>query len=197
MAGVESVVDAKKRRRAAAKLARAVAFAHRGSAAAEQLAEHGLGFAGIADTAIVSGFNAIGEEISPLPLLGTLAAQGHRLCLPVMAGRGLPLVFRSWTPGDQTNAAAWGIGEPLPSAPALEPDVILMPLLAFDARGYRLGYGGGFYDRTLAQLRTLKPVLTIGLAFDEQRVEAVPHVDYDQRLDWVLTPSGPLRCAQT
>ena len=88
----------------------------------------------------------------------------------------------------------WGIGEPLPSAPVLEPDVMLVPLLAFDARGYRLGYGGGFYDRTIAQLRNQKPVLTIGVAFDEQRVDAVPHVDYDQRLDWVLTPSGPLRC---
>ena len=71
---------------------------------------------------------------------------------------------------------------------------MLVPLLAFDARGYRIGYGGGFYDRTIAQLRNQKPVLTIGIAFDEQRVESVPHVDYDQRLDWVLTPSGPLRC---
>ena len=128
------------------------------------------------------------------PLLARLASAGHPLCLPVMAGRGLPLVFRLWTPGDQTSAAVWGIGEPLPSAPAVEPDVMLVPLLAFDARGYRLGYGGGFYDRTIAQLRNQKPVLTIGIAFDEQRVESVPHVDYDQRLDWVLTPSGPLRC---
>ena len=191
MAGVETVVDAKKRLRAAAKLARAEAFAHHGSAAADRLAAHGLGFAGVATAAIVSGFNAIGEEISPLPLLMKLAADGHRLCLPVMAGRGLPLLFRAWTPGDQTSAAVWGIGEPLPSAPVVEPDVLLVPLLAFDARGYRLGYGGGFYDRTIAQLRNQKPVLTIGVAFDEQRVDAVPHVDYDQRLDWVLTPSGP------
>jgi len=194
MAGVESVVDAKKKLRAAAKLARAAAFAHDAAAAAGRLAAHGLGFAGIDGAATVSGFNAIGEEISPLPLLARLASAGHPLCLPVMAGRGLPLVFRSWTPGDQTSAAVWGIGEPLPSAPAVEPDVMLVPLLAFDARGYRLGYGGGFYDRTIAQLRNQKPVLTIGIAFDEQRVESVPHVDYDQRLDWVLTPSGPLRC---
>jgi 5-formyltetrahydrofolate cyclo-ligase len=71
--------------------------------------------------------------------------------------------------------------------------VLLVPLLAFDPMGYRLGYGGGFYDRTLAKLRKRQGVIAIGLAFDEQRVDAVPHVDYDQRLDWVLTPSGPLR----
>jgi 5-formyltetrahydrofolate cyclo-ligase len=194
MAGVESVVEAKKRLRPAAKLTRAAAYAHHGSAASERIAAHGLGFAGIAATAIVSGFNAIGDEISPLPLLMRLAAEGHRLCLPVMAGRGLPLLFRSWAPGDPTSAAVWDIGEPLSSAPALEPDVLLVPLLAFDVRGYRLGYGGGFYDRTIAELRALKPVTAIGVAFDEQRFDAVPHVDYDQPLDWVLTPSGPTRC---
>ena len=194
MTAMESVVDAKKRLRAAARQARAAACARHGSTAAEQIAAHGLGFAGIAPAATISGFNAIGDEISPLPLLMKLAADGHRLCLPVMAGRGLPLLFRSWAPGDPTSAAVWGIGEPLPSAPALEPDVLLVPLLAFDARGYRLGYGGGFYDRTIAELRALKPVTAIGVAFDEQRVEAVPHVDYDQPLDWVLTPSGPMKC---
>ncbi len=71
--------------------------------------------------------------------------------------------------------------------------MVLGPLLAFDAEGYRLGYGGGFYDRTLARLRSLKRVVAIGLAYDGQRVDAVPHVDYDEPLDWVLTPSGPIR----
>ncbi len=194
IARLESVPDTKKRLRAAAKLARATAFARDGSAAAEKLAGFGLAFGGIPSTAIVSGFSAIGEEISPLPLLTRLVADGHRLCLPVMPGKGVPLLFRSWTPGDPTTAAVWGIGEPLPSAPVLEPDVLLVPLLAFDSRGNRLGYGGGFYDRTIAQLRALKPVVTIGLAFDEQRVDSVPHTAHDQRLDWVLTPSGPLRC---
>ena len=89
----------------------------------------------------------------------------------------------------------WGIAEPLPDKPVLEPDVVLVPLLAFDATGYRLGYGGGFYDRTLARLRAIKPVVAVGIAYDELKVDAVPHLDYDQRLDWVLTPSGPLRCS--
>ena len=192
MAGVEHVLEAKKRLRTAAKLTRAAAFAHHASAAAEQLAAHGLGFAGIAGTAIVSGFSAIGEEISPLPLLVRLVRNGFRLCLPVVPGKGMPLLFRSWTPDDATGKAMWGIGEPLPSAPALEPDVLLVPLLAFDARGNRLGYGRGFYDRTIAQLRALKPVVAIGLAFDEQRIDAVPQGGNDQRLDWVLTPTGPI-----
>lgn len=191
----ETLLDAKKRLRAAAMRARATAFARHGSSVTQQIADHGLDFAGIASTAIVSGFSAIGEEISPLPLLVRLAAEGHGLCLPVMQGKGLPLLFRSWKPTDATRAAVWGIQEPLPSAPAVEPDVLLVPLLAVDARGNRLGYGGGFYDRTIARLRALKPVVAIGVAFDEQWVDEVPAAAYDQRLEWVLTPTGPARCA--
>jgi 5-formyltetrahydrofolate cyclo-ligase len=191
---ITEVLDAKRRLRAAAKLARATAFARHGSLAGERLADHGLGFAGIARTAVVAGFSAIGEEINPLPLLVRLTEEGHGLGLPEVPGKGLPLLFRVWTPGDATRAAVWGIREPLPSAPALEPDVLLVPLLAFDARGNRLGYGGGFYDRTIARARALRLVVTIGLAFDEQKVDAVPHAGYDQRLDWVLTPAGPVRC---
>jgi 5-formyltetrahydrofolate cyclo-ligase len=79
----------------------------------------------------------------------------------------------------------------------LEPDILLVPLLAFDAAGWRLGYGGGFYDRTLKGLRARKSVVAIGIAFDEQQVDAVPHLDYDERIDWVLTPSGPILCHPT
>jgi 5-formyltetrahydrofolate cyclo-ligase len=112
----------------------------------------------------------------------------------VVAKKGQPLVFRAWVPGDAMDKGVWGIPEPKPDKPVLEPDILLVPLLAFDVDGCRLGYGGGFYDRTLARLRAIKPVVAIGLAYDEQRVNAVPHLDYDQRLDWVLTPSGPIRC---
>jgi len=125
-------------------------------------------------------------------LFNKLISEGHPACLPVIQGRGLPLLFRAWKPGDTLDTGVWGIQEPQPSAPALDPDVLLVPLLAFDARGYRLGYGGGFYDRTLAGLRLRKHVVAVGLAFDEQRVDDVPHTAYDQRLDWVLTPSGPI-----
>ena len=97
-----------------------------------------------------------------------------------MQGKGLPLVFRAWKPGDTLTAGVWGIQEPLPSSPAVDPDVLLVPLLAFDTRGYRLGYGGGFYDRTLAGFRTRKRVVAVGVAFDEQRIDAVPTPTYDR-----------------
>ena len=88
----------------------------------------------------------------------------------------------------------WGITEPAESAEVLEPDVLLMPLLAFDDAGGRLGYGGGYYDRTLAGLRARRAVLAVGLAFDMQRVDSVPCLDYDEPLDWVLTPSRAIDC---
>jgi 5-formyltetrahydrofolate cyclo-ligase len=174
---------------------RAEAFAAHGATAGELLAAHGLSFLQIAPDAVVSGFSAIRDEIDPAALLTRLGGAGYRLCLPVMQGRGLPLVFRAWSPGDPMGKVQWGIAEPLPDKPVLEPDVVLVPLLAFDATGHRLGYGGGFYDRTLARLRAIKPVVAVGVAYDELKVDAVPHRVYDQPLDWVLTPSGPLRCS--
>ncbi len=190
----DSVTEAKKAMRAAAKAARSQTFARDGGSAGQAIAVHGIAFAGIAPPAMVSGFLPIGEEIDPMPLLLRLQGEGFGLCLPVMEGKGTPLVFRAWAPGDALQATTWGIREPRASAPLAEPDVVLGPLLAFDRAGYRLGYGGGFYDRTLARLRGLKPIVSIGLAYDEQQVDAVPHLDYDQRLDWVLTPSGPKKC---
>jgi 5-formyltetrahydrofolate cyclo-ligase len=191
-----SVTDLKKEMRRAAKTARGEAFARLGPGASERIAGHGIAFAGKPAPAIVSGFLAIGDEIDPTPLMQRLLGEGYQLCLPVMEGKGLPLVFRAWSPGEPLAETTWGIREPLPEAPVLDPDIVLGPLLAFDERGYRLGYGGGFYDRTLARMRALKPIVSIGIAFDEQKVDAVPHVDYDERLDWILTPTGPLKCAQ-
>jgi 5-formyltetrahydrofolate cyclo-ligase len=193
-ASIPSVDDLKKAMRRTAKQARKEAFSKWGSHAADDIARHGIAFAGKSAPAVVSGFLGIGEEIDPTPLIRRLLDEGYSLCLPVMEGKGKPLLFRPWQPGDPLAETTWGIREPLPEAGAVEPDIILGPLLAFDAEGYRLGYGGGFYDRTLARLRALKPTVSIGIAFDEQRVDAVPHVDYDERLDWVLTPTGPLKC---
>jgi 5-formyltetrahydrofolate cyclo-ligase len=190
----EVMPNAKKELRAASLERRKSAFELHGSEASRRIAAHGLDFLGAAPGAIVSGFAAIRDEINPAPLMTWLQAEGFRLALPVMQGKDKPLLMRAWTPGDAMSPAAWGIAEPLQDKPALEPDVVLVPLLAFDVRGYRLGYGGGFFDRTLEKLRKLKPVVAVGLAYDEQRVDAVPVESYDQRLDWVLTPSGPLHC---
>lgn len=182
--------------RTAAKLVRAEAFAKHGARAGALLAEHGLGFLRVMPGVAVSAFSAIGEEIDPLPLMMRLHGEGHRLALPAMQGKGMPLVFRAWSPGDEMADAVWGIAEPLATRAEVLPDIVLVPLLAFDASGHRLGYGGGFYDRTLHQLRRLKPLVTVGIAYDEQRLDAVPHLDYDQPLDWVLTPSGPQKCSR-
>ena len=136
----------------------------------------------------------LSDELRTWPLLRRLAGEGIQLAMPVVQGKGLPLVFRVWAPGDAMDSGVWGIAEPKADKPAVDPDVLLMPLLAFDGRGGRLGYGGGFYDRSLQGLRARKAVIAVGLAYDEQEVDAVPRLDYDERLDWVLTPSGPRQC---
>ena len=164
--------------------------------AADAVAGHGLDFLRLAQRrVVVSGFASLPGEFRAWPLLRRLHGEGHALALPVMQGKGLALVFRAWAPGDAMDKAVWGIAEPKPDKPALEPDVVLVPLLAFDAAGRRLGYGGGYYDRTLRGLRARKRIVAVGIAYDEQQVDAVPHLDYDERLDWVLRPSGPLECA--
>jgi 5-formyltetrahydrofolate cyclo-ligase len=180
--------------RALATSRRAEAFARHGATASAKLIRHGFEFVAARRGAIVSGFSAIRDEINPQPLMLALAGAGHPLALPAMQGKGKPLVFRSWSPGDEMAPAVWGIAEPLCSRPAVVPDVVLVPLLGFDARGTRLGYGGGFYDRSLQELRLAKSIVAIGVAYDEQCLDAVPHLDYDQPLDWVLTPSGLVKC---
>ncbi|MEM8971812.1 MAG: 5-formyltetrahydrofolate cyclo-ligase, partial [Pseudomonadota bacterium] len=140
--------------------------------------------------AIFSIYATMGSEIDPGAISDELIELGHPMCLPVMIKLGQPLIFRGWKPGDALEAKKWGIREPLPQAEKVDPDVLLLPMVAFDGDGWRLGYGGGFYDRTLARLRARKPTIAIGLAFAEQEVDAVPHAAYDERLDLVLTPNG-------
>lgn len=140
--------------------------------------------------AVFSTYRAMGSECDPEPLEAALRERGHTIALPVMIKLGAPLIFRAWTPGDPLVARKWGIMEPTDRAQEVEPDVLLTPLLAFDRAGWRLGYGGGFYDRTLSRLRAVKPIVVIGIAFDTQEVDAVPHCAYDERLDWMMTPTG-------
>jgi 5-formyltetrahydrofolate cyclo-ligase len=188
------MIDQKKALRARMRAWRARLDAEAVAQAADAVAARGLDFLAPPHSAVVSGFASLPDEFRTWPLLRRLHGEGLRLALPVMQGKVKPLLFRAWAPGDAMDKAVWGIPEPKAGKAVLEPDILLVPLLAFDASGCRLGYGGGFYDRTLAGLRARKPVVAVGLAYDEQRVDAVPHLDYDQRLDWVLTPSGPIRC---
>jgi 5-formyltetrahydrofolate cyclo-ligase len=158
-------------------------------AAALAVAERGLPVE-VAPGTVVSGFFPIRNEISPLPLLRRLADAGASLALPVIIGRGQPLVMRTWSFGAPLVAGVWGIREPPADAPEVFPDLLIVPLAAFDRRGYRLGYGGGYYDRTIARLRTMKPVTAIGLAFAAQQFDEVPATPRDERLDLVLTEDG-------
>lgn len=136
---------------------------------------------------IVSGYSPIKSELSPLPLMRCFADAGANLALPAIARRGEPLIMRSWAFGDQLGSGQWGIREPAPDAAEEFPDVVLAPLLAFDRAGRRLGYGAGYYDRTLARLRQMRPVTVIGLAFAVQEVAEVPTTAFDAALDLVLT----------
>jgi 5-formyltetrahydrofolate cyclo-ligase len=122
-----------------------------------------------------------------MPLLWHLAAQGAQLALPVVIGRDQPLIFRAWTAQAQLLRGQLGIMEPSPQSDVVEPDIVLVPLAAFDRAGHRIGYGAGHYDRTLLQLRTSKPIVAIGLAFAVQEIETIPALPHDVRLDYVLT----------
>ena len=133
-----------------------------------------------------AGYYPIGSEFDPLPLLQTLRFAGVRTGLPRVVGKR-PLEFRRWVPGELLVEGEYGTKEPGPDAPPFTPDLILVPLLAFDARGGRLGWGGGYYDRTL---EANPGAIAVGLAFDEQEVESVPTEPHDRRLDAVLTPGG-------
>jgi 5-formyltetrahydrofolate cyclo-ligase len=143
----------------------------------------------IAPGMIASGFMPLKSEINPLPLMRKLTDAGARLALPVVAGRGKPLIMRSWQWGEPLVPGVWGIREPPPTAPELQPDILLVPLLAFDRRGHRIGYGAGYYDLTIAQLRAKKPIAAVGIAFAAQEVETVPRTAFDAQLDLVLTES--------
>lgn len=137
--------------------------------------------------AVVSFYWPMGDEADPRALAHALAARGHRLALPVVAAKRSPLVFRLWREGDPLIVHVFGMHEPARDAPEVTPDVLLVPLLAFDARGNRLGYGGGFYDRTLTALDTK---LAIGIAYAGQEVRELPCRDHDHPLDMVVTESG-------
>jgi 5-formyltetrahydrofolate cyclo-ligase len=136
---------------------------------------------------VVSGYMPIDDELDPLPLMGQLAARGLTCALPVVVGRDRPLLFREWTPGMAMQPGRFGIPAPGPQALEVQPSVLLVPLLAFDRAGRRLGYGGGFYDRTLAGLRADAAVVAVGLAYAAQEIPAVPADARDQRLDWIVT----------
>jgi len=141
----------------------------------------------VAPGMIVSGFFPMKSEINPMPLLRKLAAEGAQLALPVIAGRGKPLTMRAWAFGAPLKAGQWGIREPTAEAAEVKPDILIVPLAAFDRAGHRIGYGAGYYDMTIRALRTKKPVVAVGVGFAAQEIARVPATERDERLDLVLT----------
>jgi 5-formyltetrahydrofolate cyclo-ligase len=186
MAQSISIEAAKAELRVAAQVLRDALSAEERKAAAEAIAARKFPLA-IAPGAIISGFMPLKSEINPLPLLQKLAEASARLALPAIAGRGKPLIMRAWEFGAPLDRGQWGIREPKPDAAEVEPDILLVPLLAFDRAGYRIGYGAGYYDMTIHRLRALKPVTAVGVAFAAQEVPKIPTTPRDERLDLVLT----------
>ena len=172
--------------RAAALAARDALSSEQRAAAAEAMALRGLPFE-ITPGTVVSGYSPIRSEIDPIPLMGRLAAKGARLALPSITARGQSLAFRAWSPNDRLLLGPLGILEPSPAAAEINPDIVLVPLAAFDRAGHRIGYGAGHYDYTLAHLRKLKPITAIGLAFAVQKIRNIPAQPHDVALDYVLT----------
>lgn len=152
-----------------------------------RLVQEGVRLAAAWSPAIVSAFHPIREEPDTLALLAALSAHGLTTALPVAAGRGTHLTFRQWRPGDPTRLGAMGIPEPVDSAPVVEPDLLFVPLACFDRRGHRIGYGAGYYDRTLERLRAMKPIHAVGVAYSVCEIAATPYEAHDQTLDAIVT----------
>jgi 5-formyltetrahydrofolate cyclo-ligase len=180
---------------------RARALARRGettataaTAFAAHLAAEGLALVECLRPAIVSAYFPLANEPSTLPLLENLARAGIKTALPVTGRLGTPLVFRLWQAGEPTLKGKMAIEEPLPTAPDVAPDLLFVPLAAFDRSGQRIGYGAGFYDRSLAELRGKKKIFAVGVAYASQELPEVPHEAHDERLDYVLTESELIDC---
>jgi 5-formyltetrahydrofolate cyclo-ligase len=160
--------------------------ADRRAAAAEAIAARAFPVT-IASDMIVSGFSPMRTEINPLPLMRKAVQLGARLALPAIAGRGKPLIMRAYAFGDELARGQWGIREPKADATEVAPDILIVPLAAFDRAAHRIGFGAGYYDMTINALRAKKKVIAMGIAFAVQEITSVPATERDARLDFVLT----------
>ncbi len=185
----------KKAARAKASALRAGLHADLSLTAGARLAARGLPIPLQPQCIIVSIFHSFGTEISTFEVFDALVRTGWITALPIVVAKNMPLLFRRWMPGEHLVSGLWDIQIPADTAEEVDPDVLLVPLLAFDRAGYRLGYGGGFYDRTLEKLRCIKPVTAIGLGYAGQEVDSVLRDEHDQKLDWIMTERETIKCA--
>jgi 5-formyltetrahydrofolate cyclo-ligase len=187
------VADAKRGLRVQAAEARRLAHDRdKDGQAAFAVRDHFLAAVKPSPRAVVGGYWPVGTELDVRPLLTALHERGHLCALPV-AQRRQPLTFHVWQPSDKLVAGVFGILMPDRRTPIVVPDVLLVPILAFDTDGMRVGYGGGYIDRTILNIRSRKELLTVGIAYAAQHVAKVPVDPFDQRLDWVVTELGARR----
>jgi 5-formyltetrahydrofolate cyclo-ligase len=191
----DSLVRRKAALRAEQRRRRGALDSSAGAAAAEAVAER-IVRAFRLPPGIVSGYWPLADEFDPRPAMAQLARLGHPLALPRVQGRGRTLAFYAWQPGDQLLAGPFQVMEPSPDAPLVTPEILLVPLLAFDRAGRRLGYGAGYYDMVLRDLRARLPApFAIGVAFAAQEVPEVPTGPRDQTLDAVVTEQDVHGCS--
>lgn len=144
---------------------------------------------------VLAGFWPMAQELDLVPLLSKLDQQGMTCALPVVEAPACPLVFRKWRRGDELDKGPYGTSHPFDTQGVVEPEMLIIPLLGFDLEGARLGYGGGYYDRTIEAIKSHSKVCCIGVGFDEQQVECIPTGPYDQKMDWIVTPTRVIQCA--
>ncbi len=187
-----AIIEAKKRARIAARDRRSAAQGRLGRDAAPAFARHFFDAFALAPGSVITAYLPISSEADPMAILKEAAARGHVCAMPCVVARGEPLVFRRWQPGDLLIDGPHGTRQPVAEAAVVEPQLVIVPLLAFDKVGRRLGYGGGYYDRTLAFLRARggKQIVAVGLAFSGQETDELPEHAADQRLDWIVTERG-------
>ncbi|MCZ6859537.1 MAG: 5-formyltetrahydrofolate cyclo-ligase [Alphaproteobacteria bacterium] len=199
MPGGPTRIEAKSVLRATARARRATAHADLADRAGDSARDNLLAAIEVATGMVLGGYWPFRDEIDSRPLFHHFHARGHECGLPVIIGASAgvkvrPLIFRPWRP--EMKLAKGRLGEPVPAPDAdygtgeLIPDILLVPLLAFDLHGYRIGYGGGHFDATIASLRAAKPILAVGLAYSAQEIDIVPREPHDQRLDWIVTEHG-------
>ncbi len=143
----------------------------------------------IPSDAIIASYWPVKSEVDVRPLLSCFYKRGHTCALPVVAAQNKPLLFREWCPGNLLISGLYNILTPDETAPLVTPTVLFIPVLGFDRQGHRLGHGEGYYDRTLQKLRGQHHIIAIGVAFDCQEVDSIPHEAYDQSMNYIITPT--------
>jgi 5-formyltetrahydrofolate cyclo-ligase len=178
--------------RVQARKRRAAAYRANGAQIAAQLATY-LPALDLPSRCVVAGYVQRGSELDPLPILQALRDRGHRLALPVVKAKKAPMAFRAWTPGEPLAIDGAGLPAPPVTAPDVVPGALIVPLVAFDRKGTRLGTGAGYYDRTLPALRHSNPnLVVVGIGFAAQQEHELPHEVTDVPLDAIITERGVL-----